>query len=173
MARNYSPAILRAEGAVLPTESQTRREKNNMPTEENKALMRRFYEEVFNNKNTDGLDAFLFPTIIDRSIPPDVPGGIEGVRQTIAMLLTAFPDLNLTLEDIIAEGDRVVVRWTMRGTHQGASLGMPPTGKQFTMPGISLARLDSGKVVEAWVVQDQLSMLQQLGLAPVPTQAAS
>ncbi len=144
-----------------------------MSTEDNKALARRFYEEVFNNKNMAGVDAFVAPNIIDRSLPPGAPGGIEGVRQTITMLLTAFPDLNLTLEDIIAEGDRVVVRWTMRGTHQGASLGMPPTGKQFTIPGISLLCLDSGKVVEAWVIQDQLSMLQQLGLVPVSAQASS
>lgn len=144
-----------------------------MSNEENKALVRRFYEEVFNNKNMAGIDAFVAPTIIDHSLPPGTPGGIESVRQAVTMLLTAFPDLHLTLEDIIVEGDRVAVRCTMRGTHQGASLGMPPTGKQFTIPGVSLFHLDSGKVVEAWIVQDQLSMLQQLGLAPAPEQAAS
>jgi steroid delta-isomerase-like uncharacterized protein len=173
MARNYSPAILRAEGAVLQKESQTRKEKNNMSTEENKALTRRFYEEVFNNKNMAGVDAFVAPNIIDHSLPPGAPGGIESVRQAITMLLTAFPDLHLTLEDLIAEGNRVVVHWTMRGTHQGASLGMPPTGKQFTMPGVSLLRLESGTAVEAWIVQDQLSMLQQLGLVPAPAPAAN
>jgi steroid delta-isomerase-like uncharacterized protein len=144
-----------------------------MSTEENKALTRHFYEEVFNNKNMAGVDAFVAPNIIDHSLPPGAPGGIESVRQAITMLLTAFPDLNLTLEDIIAEGNRVVVRWTMHGTHQGASLGMPPTGKQFTIPGVSLLCLESGMAVEAWIVQDQLSMLQQLGLVPAPAQAAS
>lgn len=144
-----------------------------MSTEENKALVRRFYEEVFNHKHMADIDAFVAPNIIDHSLPPGAPGGIESVRQAVTMLLTAFPDLHLTLEDIIVEGDRVAVRWTMRGTHQGASLGMPPTGKQFTIPGVSLLHLDSGKVVEAWIVQDQLSMLQQLGLAPAPAQAAS
>lgn len=139
-----------------------------MSTEENKALVRRFYEEVFNNKNMAGVDAFVAPSVIDHSLPPGAPGGIEGVRQTITMFLTAFPDLHLTLEDIIAEEDKVVVRWTMRGTHQGASLGMPPTGKQFILPGISLVRLDGGKAAETWVNYDQLVMLQQLGLAPAP-----
>jgi steroid delta-isomerase-like uncharacterized protein len=144
-----------------------------MATEENKALTRRFYEEVFNNKHMAGVDAFVAPHIIDHSLPPGAPGGIESVKQAITMLLTAFPDLHLTLEDLIAEGDRIAVHWTMSGTHLGASLGMPPTGKQFTIPGVSLLRLESGKAVEAWIIQDQLSMLQQLGLAPMPAQAAS
>jgi steroid delta-isomerase-like uncharacterized protein len=143
-----------------------------MSTEDNKALVRHFYDEVFNNKNMAGVDAFVAPNIIDHSLPPGAPGEIEGVRQTITMFLTAFPDLNLTLEDIIAEGDKVVVRWTMRGTHQGASLGMPPTGKQFTLPGISLLRLDGGMAAETWVSYDQLVMLQQLGLAPAPAHAS-
>jgi steroid delta-isomerase-like uncharacterized protein len=143
-----------------------------MSTEDNKALVRRFYDEVFNNKNMAGVDAFVAPNVIDHSLPPGAPGEIEGVRQTITMFLTAFPDLHLTLEDIIAEGDKVVVRWTMRGTHQGASLGMPPTGKQFTLPGISLVRLDGGMAAETWVSFDQLVMLQQLGLAPAPAHAS-
>ena len=140
-----------------------------MSIEENKALTRRFYEEVFNNKHMAGVDAFVAPNVIDHGSP----GGIESVKQTLTMLLTAVPDLHLTIEGIIAEGDRVAVHWTMSGTHLGASLGMPPTGKQFTMPGITLLRLEGGKVIEAWIVQDQLSMLQQLGLAPAPAQAAS
>ena len=143
-----------------------------MSTEDNKALVRRFYDEVFNNKNMAGVNAFVAPNVIDHSLPPGAPGEIEGVRQTITMFLTAFPDLYLALEDIIAEGDKVVVRWTMRGTHQGASLGMPPTGKQFTLPGISLLRLDGGMAAETWVSYDQLVMLQQLGLAPAPAHAS-
>jgi len=142
-----------------------------MSTEENKARIRRWYEEVFNKKNMAAIDDFLAPTIIDHSLPPGAPGGIDGPRQNISMFLGAFPDLHLTLEDIIAEGDKIVTRWTMRGTHQGASLGMPPTGKQFTMPGIGIFRLDGGKAAELWVIYDQWGMLQQLGLAPAPTQA--
>jgi steroid delta-isomerase-like uncharacterized protein len=144
-----------------------------MSVEENKASVRRLYEEVFNKKKLAAIDDYFAPSVIDHSLPPGVPGGIEGVRQTIAMFLTAFPDLNLTLEDSIAEGDKVVARWTLRGTHQGASLGMPPTGKQCTIPGISILRLVGGKAVETWVILDQLGMLQQLGLAPAPAQASS
>lgn len=142
-----------------------------MSIEENKVCVRRLYEEVFNKKNVAAIDDFFTPTIIDHSLPPGAPGGIEGVRLTISMFLGAFPDLNLTLEDLIAERDQVVAHWTLRGTHQGASLGLPPTGKQVTMPGISIVRLDSGKAVETWVVFDQLGMLQQLGLATVPAHA--
>jgi steroid delta-isomerase-like uncharacterized protein len=83
-----------------------------------------------------------------------VMSGVEGVRLTIAMYLAAFPDLNFTLEDMVAEGDKVVAHWTLRGTHQGASLGMPPTGKHITLPGISILRLDDGKAVETWVIFD-------------------
>lgn len=144
-----------------------------MSTEENKALTRRFYEEVFNNKHMSGVDSFVAPHLIDHSRPPGAPGGIEGAKQTITMLLAAVPDLHYTLEDLIAEGDRVAVRYTISGTHLGTSLGMPPTGKRFTMPGVTLLRLEGGKAVEVWIVMDQLSMLQQLGLAPAPAQATS
>jgi steroid delta-isomerase-like uncharacterized protein len=158
---------------VNNSEGKLRRKgETSMSTEENKARVRRLYEEVFNQKNLAAIDDYFAPTVIDHSLPPGAPGGIEGVRQTIAMFLSAFPDLHLTVEDLIAEGDRVVARWTLRGTHQGASLGMPPTGKQFTMPGISVVRLDGGKSAEQWVVHDQLGMLQQLGLVPVPAQAS-
>jgi steroid delta-isomerase-like uncharacterized protein len=142
-----------------------------MSVEENKVRVRRLYEEVFNQKNLAAIDDFFATNVIDHSLPPGAPGGIEGVRLTISMFLAAFPDLNITVEDLIAEGDRVVARWTLRGTHQGASLGMPPTGKQVTMPGISVVRLAGGKSAEQWVIHDQLGMLQQLGLVPAPAQA--
>lgn len=144
-----------------------------MSANENKARVRSLYEHIFNQKNLAAVDDYFAPTVIDHSLPPGVPGGIEGVRQTIGMFLGAFPDLRLTVEDSIAEGDRVVSRWMLRGTHQGASLGMPPTGKHVTMPGISIVRMEDGKSTEQWVIFDQMVMLQQLGLAPAPPQAGS
>jgi steroid delta-isomerase-like uncharacterized protein len=144
-----------------------------MSTEENKALVRRLYEEIFNEKKLTAIDDYFAPNVIDDSLPPGAPDGIEGVRQTMTMFLMAFPDLRLTIEEMIAEGDKVVTRWTFRATHQGASLGMPATGKHVTMPGMSLVRLEGGKSVENWVIYDQLSLLQQLGLAPASAQAAS
>ena len=144
-----------------------------MSLEENKACVRQLYEKVFNRKNLAAIDDYFAADVIDHSLPPGVPGGSEGVKLTIGMFVGAFPDMHLTVEDLIAEGDMVVARWTLRGTHQGASLGMPPTGKQFAMPGVSIVRLSDGKSVEQWVVHDQLGMLQQLGLIPAPAQAAS
>lgn len=144
-----------------------------MSAEQNKVRVHRLYEEVFNQKNLAAIDDYFASNIVDHSLPPGAPAGIEGVKLTIGMFQGAFPDLHITIEDSIAEGNMAVARWTLRGTHQGASLGMPPTGKQVTMPGVSLLRFDGGKAVETWVVFDQLGMLQQLGLAPVPAQAAS
>lgn len=144
-----------------------------MSVEQNKARVHQLYEEIFNQKELAAIDDYFAPTVIDDCLPLGVPGGIEGVRQTITMFLAAFPDLRLTVEGCIAEGDKVAASWILRGTHQGASLGMPPTGKQVTMLGISVVRLESGKVVESRVIFDQLGMLQQLGLAPTPVQASS
>ena len=134
------------------------------------ALVHGFYEEIFNRQQVDRIGAFVAPTIVDHSLPPGAPHGIEGVREAVMMFVTAFPDLHLTLEDVIVEGEKAAVRWTMRGTHHGASLGMPPTGKQFSMSGVSVLRFEGEKVAESWIVHDQLSMLRQLGLLPVPAQ---
>jgi predicted ester cyclase len=96
-----------------------------MSTEDSKALVRRFYKEVVNQKNTAAIDEFADPHIVDHAAPPGVAGGLEGVQQTITMYLAAFPDLHFTVEDMIAEGDKVVARFTARGTHQGAFMGTP------------------------------------------------
>jgi predicted ester cyclase len=88
------------------------------------------------------------------------------------MYLTAFPDLHFTIEDIIAEGDTVVVRQTARGTHQGDLMGIPPTGKQVSGTGITITRVVNGKAVEDWFNGDDLGLLQQLGVVPVPGQAS-
>jgi predicted ester cyclase len=87
------------------------------------------------------------------------------------MYLTAFPDLHLTIEDLIAEGDKVVDRQTARGTHQGTFMGIPPTGKQITVTAMNISRIVGGKIVEHWVELDTLGMLQQLGVVPMPGQA--
>ena len=142
-----------------------------MSLEENKACVRRLYDEIFNQKNLAAIDEYFAPNVVDHSLPPGLPDEIEGVRQNITMFLGAFPDLRLTIEDMIAEGDKVVTCWRLHATHQGASLGLPPTGKQVTLPGISVVRLAGGKSVENRVVFDQLSMLQQLGLVQMPAQA--
>src|SRR5215470_5896756 len=131
-----------------------------MSTEENKALVRRFYEEVVNQKKTAALDQFFASNIVDHSAPPGMPEGIEGSRQMIGMYLTAFPDLHFTVEDMIAEGDKVVARVTSRGTHQGEFMSIPPTDKQRTVTSIDIWRIAGGKLVERWNNSDTLGLLQ-------------
>jgi steroid delta-isomerase-like uncharacterized protein len=137
-----------------------------MSTEDNKALVRRFYEEVFNRKNIAAIDEFIAPNVVDHAAPPGTPGGIEGQKQLIGQYLTAFPDLHFTVEDMIAEGDKVVDRITARGTHQGEFMGIPPTGKHATVTAIDITRIAGGKFVEHWLEMDTLGMLQQLGVVP-------
>ena len=141
-----------------------------MSTEVNKASMRRFYDEVFNKKNTAAIDEFIDPHQVDHAAPPGTPGGLEGARQTVTMYLTAFPDLYFTVEDLIAEGDKVVARLTVRGTQQGVFMGIPPTGKHVTVTAIDINRFAGGKSVEHWLNMDTLGLLQQLGVIPVPGQ---
>jgi len=142
----------------------------NMSTEANKASMRRFYDEVFNKKNKAAIDEFIDPNQVDHDAPPGTPGGLKGAKQTITMYLTAFPDLHFTVEDLIAEGDKVVARLTVRGTHQGIFMGIPPTGKKATSTAIDINRLAGGKSVEHWLKMDSLGLLQQLGVIPAPGQ---
>jgi len=142
----------------------------NKSTEANKASVRRFYDEVFNKKNRAAIVEFIDPNGIDHALPPGLPAGIEGSKQFITMFLTAFPDLHFTVEDLIAEGDKVVARLTTRGTQQGAFMGVPPTGKQVTVTAIDINRIVGGKTVEHWLQMDTLSLLQQLGVVPMPGQ---
>jgi steroid delta-isomerase-like uncharacterized protein len=138
-----------------------------MSTEDNKALMRRFLEEVFNKQNQAAIDEFIAPNHVDHTLPPFLPTTPEGTKRAIGMFLTAFPDVQLTVEDMIAEGDKVVTRYTSRGTQKGGFMGIPPTGKQMTVSSIIIARFADGKIVEEWGLDDQVGMLQQLGVIPV------
>jgi steroid delta-isomerase-like uncharacterized protein len=138
-----------------------------MSTEQNKAMDRRVYEEVWNGGNLAVIDELVAANYVDHDQePPGALEGVEGLKQSVTMYRTAFPDVHFTVEDQIAEGDRVVTRWTARGTHQGAFMGIPPTGKQAMVTGISITRVASGKVVEGWTNFDALGLLQQLGAVP-------
>ncbi len=137
-----------------------------MTTEDNKALIRRFYEEVFNQRNLAALDEFYAPDHVDHTLPPGLPAGPEGTKQAIDMILTALPDLHITIEDMIAEGDKVVTRFTTQGTHQGVFGNIPPTGKPVQVSTIEITRIAEGKITEDWGLDDRLGMLQQLGLVP-------
>jgi len=139
-----------------------------MSTEDNKAVVRRFYEEVMNQKKRAVLDEVFDLNVVDHFAPPGTPGGLEGARQTLGMFLSAFPDLHFTVEDLIAEGDKVVARATLSGTQQGTFMGIPATGKHVTITGIDINRFEGGKSVEHWVEMDTLGLMQQLGVIPPP-----
>jgi steroid delta-isomerase-like uncharacterized protein len=139
-----------------------------MSTEENKALMRHFYEQVLNERNLAAIEDFIAPHFVNHSASQlGLTGGDSGhVKQFVSMALLAFPDLHYTVEDLIAEGDKIVARITISGTQQGAFMGIPATGKQATISDIEIFRVTNGKVVENWVQVDFLGLLQQLGVIP-------
>ena len=143
-----------------------------MTTEANKANSRRFVEEAINRGNLAVIDELSSPNYVDHTAPPGVPPTAEGQKAFVIMLRAAFPDLHATIEDQVAEGDRVVQRVTTHGTMKGDFQGMPASGKEATWSGIHITRFADGKVVEHWGVVDQLGMLAQLGFAQAPGQPA-
>ena len=122
--------------------------------EENKALVRCYFEEVLSKGNVAAVDEFMDADYVDHSIPSGLPPGTEGLKQATTTYRTAFPDLKATLDDIFAESDRVAYRWSVSGTHLGEWLGIPPTGNHVTATGITHFRIAGGKVVEAWTSTD-------------------
>jgi len=138
-----------------------------MSTENNKALIRRVNEEAINGGNLALLDELVGSDYVEHDPNyPQLVRGAEGLKQYFQTFRSAFPDLHFTIEDIIGEGDTVAVRQTGRGTHQGELFGIPPTGKQLTVTGMTCQRFVNGKPVEIWVNADNLGMLQQLGVIP-------
>jgi steroid delta-isomerase-like uncharacterized protein len=139
-------------------------------SEENKALARRSWEIV---DNLDTIEEIYAPDVVWHE-PDQEVRGIDEARQFVTTYKTALPDLNITVEDVVGEGDKAVTRWTVRGTHQGEveEFG-PPTGRQVELKGITIHRIDGGKIVEEWEAYDNLSILQQLGLVPDQEQASS
>ena len=133
-------------------------------TERNKAVVRRFVEEVQNRKDFGVYDELNDPDFVNLSSPPGVPPDREGGKMYLSGFLNAFPDSQFTIDDMIAEGDRVATKKTFTGTHT-ADLGeIPATGKRVTLQYVDILRLRNGKIVEHWLSMDQLSFLQQLGV---------
>jgi steroid delta-isomerase-like uncharacterized protein len=135
--------------------------------EQNKATFRRYVEEVGNEGNLDLVDEIFGSYLSHQPDGHTEERGPEDVRRFMGEFRQAFPDFHSTIEDQIAEGDKVVTRWTMRGTHNGEFRGIAPTGEQITVTGIGIFRFsDEGKVVESWDNFDQLGMMRQLGAIP-------
>jgi len=142
-------------------------------TEANKAVYRRFIEEGFNQGRLAALDEVLASTYVNHSAPPGVPSGAEGVKQIITLFRSAFPDFRIEIHEQVAEGDIVSSRATFRGTHRGPLFGIPATGRQVTMPGLSMVRVANGQIQEGWIQNDVLGLLQQLGATTLPAPPAS
>ena len=135
-----------------------------MSAEENKAIIRHYLEEAWNKKNLAVVDEFIAPDLIQhiRNVPP----GREGIKQFFHLIYSAFPDAHFSVEDMVAEGDKVTWRFTVRATHAGSFRGLPPTGKPITLTGIAITRMRDGQMAENWNQTDDLGMLQQLGVIP-------
>lgn len=143
-----------------------------MGTEENKANGRRFIEEVINRGNVAVMDELADPSFVDHSIPRGVPPTMEGLKGFLTQFRAAFPDLRYTIDDQIAEGDRIVQRLTGTGTMKGDFMGMPAANKSAKWSEIHITRWANGKAVEHWGVVDQMDMLAQLGFVQAPGQPA-
>jgi steroid delta-isomerase-like uncharacterized protein len=142
-----------------------------MSTTANKEIVRRFYEEVFNQRNVDAIDELVHPEFVNHDPTPVASRDPESMKQFIHTMTQAFPDHHHAIEDLIAEGDKVVMRCTLTATHHGLFPGfleMPPTGKSICQRQIHILRVRDGKVAEHRVVRDDLMMMQQLGLIPQP-----
>ena len=131
-----------------------------MSLEDNKAIARRYQEEVWGKGNLDLIDELVAPDFVDHGLPATMDLGFAGARQAVQGALDAFPDGQWTVEDLIAEGDKVVVRWKMQATHEHPFRGIAPGGKPVTINGITILRLVDGKIVERWVNWDSLALRQ-------------
>jgi steroid delta-isomerase-like uncharacterized protein len=144
-----------------------------MSTEANKAIARRFLVEIFGQGKLAVADEIIAPDHVNAGpgTLPGLPPGSEGTKLFVTAYRNAFPDVRFTIDEQIAEGDKVVTRWTAHGTHKGELAGIPATGKSATVTGMGVDRIVNGKIVESWGLFDQFGMLQQLGVMPTPEQS--
>jgi predicted ester cyclase len=133
-----------------------------MSIEENKDIVRR-YQEIYNRNELERLTEVVSEDLLTPKMLPGIPSGLEGAKVAHQIMLAGFPDYQTMIEELIAEGDKVVARITMSGTHQGSFMGIPPTGKRVVFTGIYIARIANRKIVEHWGEEDGVSLLQQLG----------
>lgn len=137
-------------------------------TEENKALVRHMEEEIFNKRNLAAVDDFISPQYVLHAASEGPSPGRDAIRDSIARYLAGFPDLRISIDQILAEDDKVVGVFTFTGAHDGELFGLPPTGRRISVRQIAVYRIEEGKVVEEWEVSDQLGLMQQLGALPAP-----
>ena len=135
-------------------------------SEQNKAAARRFFEEVFNRHNLNAIDDVCAPDVVDHGAMPGQGPGTKGIKDIFAVYLKAFPDMRVTVDEVIAEGDTVAVRFSGDGTHKGELFGTAATGKKITFHGIDFLHFRNGKVAEVWHQGDDAIALMQIGVKP-------
>lgn len=136
-----------------------------MSVEENKNIVRR-YQEIYNSNNLEALDEVVKEDFLTPRMLPGMPAGLEGAKQIHQATLLGMPDWHTEIEELIAEGDNVVARITITGTHTGDFFGIPATGRKIRISGIYIARIADGKIVEHWGEEDSVGLMQQLGVMP-------
>jgi steroid delta-isomerase-like uncharacterized protein len=136
---------------------------------DNKATMRRIYDEIISGRNLEAIDALLADDFVEHEeLPPGMPSGKEAPKVMGAMMRAAFPDFRATVEEMLEDGDKVIARVRFSGTHQGEFMGIPPTGNRFDVPVIDIIEFRGGRAIAHWGVMDMGRMMQQLGVGAPP-----
>ena len=139
-----------------------------MAVDENKAVARRYVEDGFNAGSMEALDELFAPNFVNHDPGAPAVRDLEGLKESMRLMHQAFPDIQTSIDALLADGDYVTKRFTVRGTHQAEFNGIPPTGKQIECQGIDILRISGGKIHEIWMSFDYLGVLQQLGVLPQP-----
>ena len=139
-----------------------------MTPEEGAALINRFYDEGWNANNLDVYDELVTEDFVDHQAIPGLPPGREGFKMLNSMFRSAMPDVWVTVDDIITDGDKVAARWTSTGTHQGDLFGIPPTGNAVKITATVVYRTENGRLAEGWINRDDVGLMRQLGVIPSP-----
>lgn len=139
-----------------------------MTSEANRNAGLRLIERAFHQHDLAAFDDYYAAHAVSHALPSGSPQGPEGAKLFAASFLQAFPDLRVTVDDMVADDEHLVTRWTARGTHLGDLMGIAPTGRTVTFGGMALDRFEDGKTAEHWEVMDQVGLMQQLGVMPAP-----
>jgi steroid delta-isomerase-like uncharacterized protein len=140
-----------------------------MSTHDNKSVIRTFIEDVINQGRLERADDIVIGDFVELDPLPGQAQGREGLKEVIRQMRSAFPDIRWMVDEMLAEGDKVFTRFTWSGTHEGAFLGVPATGRRITVKGMVIDRLVAGKMADSRILMDTLGMMQQLGALSVPT----